>query len=89
MLYYHGNFHQFHHLLSLVKFYHANFLSSINDCIEDMATFSCHIGEIYSTNGFCNTKVAGLSEVLIQRKFPRIRYFVLLYTEATSTLCGH
>ena len=45
------NFRQFHHLLSLV--------SCVNDYIEDMATFTALV-KIYSTEYFCNAKVAGL-----------------------------
>ena len=46
------NFRQFCHLLSLAKFfYHANFLSYVNDYMEDMAIFTT----IYSTEYFCQT----------------------------------
>ena len=38
-------------------------LSCVKDCIEDMATFTA----LVNTNFFCNTKVAGLGEIFIQR----------------------
>ena len=60
-------------MLSLVKFYHANFLSCVNDYIEDMATFTALV-KIYSTKYFCSTKVAGLGEIFVKRKFSRIWY---------------
>ena len=37
------------------KFYHANFLSCVNDYIEDMVTFTA-LAKIYFTEYFCNTK---------------------------------
>ena len=40
--------------------------------IEDMATFTA-LAKIYSSKFFCNTKVAGLGEIFVQRKFPHIR----------------
>ena len=43
------------------NFYREFFLSSVNDCIEDMATFTAW-AKIYSTKYFCNTEVAGLGE---------------------------
>ena len=61
----------FYYLLSLAKFL-ANFLSCVNDYIEDMATFTT-LAKIYSTEYFCNTKVAGLGKIFIKRKFSAIR----------------
>ena len=60
------------------NFYCVNFLSCVyvNDYIEDMATFTA-LAKIYSTEYFCNTKVAGLGEIFVQRKFCHI--WVLLY----------
>ena len=40
------NYCQFHHLFSLMKSHHANFLSCVKDYIEDMATFTA-LAKIY------------------------------------------
>ena len=40
---------------------------------EDMATFTALV-KIYSTKYFCNTKVAGVDEILVQQKFSAIWY---------------
>ena len=48
-------------------FYHINFLSSVNDYIEDMATFTA-LEKIYSTKYFYNTKVPGVSKIFCQAK---------------------
>ena len=45
-------------------FLSANFLSCVNDYIEDMATFTT-LAKIYSTEYFCNTKVSGLGETFV------------------------
>ena len=67
------NFRQFCHVLSLAKFFlSVNFLSRDNDYIEDMATFTA-LAKIYSTEYFCNAKVAGIGEIFVQRKFSAIR----------------
>ena len=58
------NFRQLHHLLSLAKIVSMNFLSCVNDRIDDMATFTA-LAKIYSTEYFCNTKVAGLGEIFV------------------------
>ena len=50
-----GNFCQFGHLLSLAKFYHANFLTCVNDYIEDMADLY-HLVRIYSHQIFKGRK---------------------------------
>ena len=66
----HGNFHQekiFTHFAICSywrNFYHTNFLSYINDYIEDMATFTALV-KIYSIDYFCNTKVSGLGEIFV------------------------
>ena len=44
------------------------FLSSINDCIQDMAGNFTTVAYIYSTNFLCTVKVAGLGEMCIQQK---------------------
>ena len=49
------------------NFITLNFCPFIKDCIEDMATFTMLV-KFYSTKYFCNTKVAGLGEIFIQRK---------------------
>ena len=67
------NLCQFHHLLLLAKFLSHKFLSCVNDYIEDMATFTA-LAKIYSTEYFCNTKVARLSEIFVQQKFCRLQY---------------
>ena len=41
-----------------------------------MATFTA-LANIYFTEYFCNTKVAGLGEIFVQRKFCRIRYIYI------------
>ena len=46
------------------NFYRTNFLSCVNDYIEDMATFTA-LAKIYSTEYFCNTKVARLGEIFV------------------------
>ena len=56
-----------------MKFYPVNFLSCVNDYIEDMVTFTALV-KIYSIEYFCNTKVAGVGEIFVQWKFCRIRY---------------
>ena len=55
------------------NFYHANFLSYVNDYIEDMATFTA-LAKIYSTKYFCNTKISVLGEIFVKLKFSCIRY---------------
>ena len=55
------------------NFYHANFMSRVNDYIEDMATFTA-LAKIYSTKYFCNTKVYGVGEIFVKWKFSRIWY---------------
>ena len=56
--------------------YHANFLSCVNDYIEDMATFTASV-KFYSIEYFCNTKVhiSGVGEIFVKRKFSRIWYY--------------
>ena len=49
-------------------FIFANFLSCVNDYIEDMATFTV-LAKIYSTKYFCNTKVSGLGKILSSENF--------------------
>ena len=50
------------------NFYPANFLSCINDYTEDMATFTA-LAKIYSSEYFCNARVAGIGEILSSEKF--------------------
>ena len=50
------------------NFYCANFLSCVNDYIEDIVTFTA-LAKNYSTKYFCNTKVAGLGEIFVKRNF--------------------
>ena len=57
------NFHQFNHLLSWQNFYHTNFLSSVNDYIEDKAILTT-LAKICFTKCFCSTKVAYLAKFL-------------------------
>ena len=66
-------FRKFRHLFSLAKFLSWNFLSRVNDCINNMATFTT-LAKIYSTKYFCNTKVSELGEIFIKRKLSHIRY---------------
>ena len=56
------------------KILSANFL---NDYIEDTATFTTLV-KLYSTKFFCKTKVDGLGEIFVQRKFSTIRYVLEL-----------
>ena len=52
----------------MAKFLSMNFCT--NDYIEGMATFTALVKIEY----FCNTKVAGLGEIFVQRKFSAIQY---------------
>ena len=61
-------FRQFRHLLLLAKFFIREFLSRVNDYIEDMATFTALV-KIYSIKYFCNTKVSGLGKILSSENF--------------------
>ena len=45
-----------------------------------MATFTALV-KFYSTEYFCNTKVARLGEIFVQRKFCRIQYLYALYRQ--------
>ena len=47
------------------NFYHTNFLSRVNDYIEDMVTFTA-LAKIYSTNYFCNTKDSGIGKIFVK-----------------------
>ena len=73
------NFHQekifanFTTCLHGQNFYPANFLSHIDDYTEDMATFTA-LAKIYSSEYFCNARVAGIDEIFVQRKFSAIQY---------------
>ena len=55
-----------------------NFLSRVNDYIEYIATFTT-LAKIYSTKYFCNTKVAGLGEILSSENFWLYSIFFLFY----------
>ena len=50
-----------------------------------MATFTA-LAKIYSTEYFYNTKVAGLGEIFVQRKFCHIRY---AHREYIALLCKY
>ena len=65
------HFYQFHHLLSLAC--PVNFLSCINDCIEDMAILQHW--QIYSTD---NAKVAELGKIFVISY--TVRYRITTYT---------
>ena len=41
------------------------------DYIKDMATFTA-LAKVYSTEYFCNTKVAGVGKIFVQQKFSAI-----------------
>ena len=64
------NFRQFRHLLALAKFLSHEFFDGYT---EDMATFTA-LAKIYSSEYFCNARVAGIGEIFVQRKFSAIRY---------------
>ena len=49
-----------------------NFLSCVNNYIEDMATFTA-LAKIYSIEYFCNTNVPGLGEIFVKQKVLAIR----------------
>ena len=49
------------------NFYPVNFLSRIDDYTEDMAIFTA-LAKIYSSEYFCNARVAGIGEVFVQQK---------------------
>ena len=53
------------------NFYPANFLSRIDDYTEDMATFTT-LAKIYSSEYFCNARVARIGEIFVQRKISAI-----------------
>ena len=55
------------------------FLSHINDYIESMVTFVAWV-KIYSTEYFCNTRVAGLDEFFVQQKI----FSCTVYVDAAS-----
>ena len=77
-----GNFWQFRHLLSLAKFLSVNFLSCVNDYIEDMAIFTALV-KIYSTEYFCNTKVVNFCPAKI---FGYTVYISLIEVPVSSPL---
>ena len=52
-------------LPSLAKFLSHDFLSCVNDCIEDMATL-LHWRKFISPKYFCNTKVSGVGEIFVK-----------------------
>ena len=54
------------------NFYPVNSLSHIDDYTEDMTTFTA-LAKIYSGKYFCNTRVAGIGKIFVQRKFSAIR----------------
>ena len=68
-----GNFRQEKNFanFAICSFYCVNFF--VNDYIEDMATFTA-MAKIYSTEYICNTKVAGLGEIFVQRKLSHMVY---------------
>ena len=48
-------------------------MSRIDDYTEDMVTFTA-LAKIYSSEYFCNARVAGIGEIFVQRNFSAIRY---------------
>ena len=58
-------FRQFHYLLTLVKILSTNFFSCVKDCIAGMVTFTA----LAKFKNYYNTKIAGLGESFIPRKF--------------------
>ena len=68
-----GNIHQ-EKISPISNFYPTNFLSRIDDCTEYMATFTALV-KIYSSEYFCDARVAGIGESFVQQKFLAIRYF--------------
>ena len=69
-----------------LNLYHTNILSCVNDCTKDMVTLIA-LAKIYSTNSYFNTKVAGLGEIFVQRKFPRTWYPVRCILHLHVCLC--
>ena len=55
-------------LLTWANFLSREFLSRIDDYTEDMVTFTALV-KIYSSEYFCNARVAGIGEIFIQWKF--------------------
>ena len=53
------------------------FLSHVNDYIEPVVTFVAR-AKIYSTEYFCNTRVAGLDEFFVQQKFSAVQCMLTL-----------
>ena len=43
---------------------------------QDISTFTT-LAKIYSSEYFCNARVAGIGEIFVQRKFSAIRYLIL------------
>ena len=68
------------------NFYHANFLSCIDDYTEDMATFTT-LAKIYSSEYFCNAMVAGIGEIFVQRKFLAIQYIKVVDVLIINSQC--
>ena len=59
-----------------MKCFIHGFLSCINDYIEDMTTFTA-LAKIYSTKYFCDTKVAGLGEILSSENLRLYSIYIL------------
>ena len=85
---------QFGHLLSLTKFFYprifcpvltTNILFRVNYYIEDMVTFMALV-KIYSTEYFCNAKVAGIGKIFVQQKFSVVWY---MFTVPPMGLCTY
>ena len=68
-----------------LNFYHANSLPCVNDYIDSIAPFTVLV-KSYSTKYFCNTKVAGLGEISVQRKFCHIRYSFIGFSPCNNAL---
>ena len=68
----------FRHSLLLAKFLLYEFLSCVTKYIEDMVSFTA-LAKICSTEYFCNTKVAGIGKIFVQRKICCIQYTFCIY----------
>ena len=69
------NFRQYRHLISLPKILSTNFFSCVKDFIADMVT-STALAKLLSLEKYYNTKIAGLCEIFIPRKFSAIHISV-------------
>ena len=59
-----------------MNFFPVKFLSHVNDYIEPMVIFTTW-AKMYSSEYFCNARVAGLDELFVLQKFSMVCYLGL------------